>query len=193
MSYNSIKVNFYNEEQNKGTMSFQSNLTLKDACQEFSSVNGINFNSVFFMLNRKKIKPSDYNKNLNQLVSNVKEGNLDIYVYDKDNSSENSNKNYSAIFWFKSKSTQIECSSGSKMFDICKSFADKIGKDLSTFNFKYGKEQLNFTKTFGEIINQDEIKRKEIDIIVEEKIESKNRKNKTLIVVFSIICYILIL
>ena len=130
MSYNSIKVNFYNEEQNKGTMSFQSNLTLKDACQEFSSVNGINFNSVFFMLNRKKIKPSDYNKNLNQLVPNVKEGNLDIYVYDKDNSSENSIKNYSAIFWLKSKSTQIECSLEIKMFDICKSFADKIGKDL---------------------------------------------------------------
>ena len=193
MSFNLIKVNFYNEERNKGTISFQSNQTLKEACQEFFSINRINFNSVFFMLNRKKIKPSDYNKNLNQLVSNVKEGNLDIYVYDKDNSSENSNKNYSAIFWFKSKSTQIECSLGSKMFDICKSFADKIGKDLSTFNFKYGNEQLNFTKTFGEIINQDEIKRKEIDIIIEEKIESKNRKNKTLIVVFSIICFILIL
>ena len=191
MSFNSIKVNFYNEEQNKGTISFQSNQTLKEACQKFSSINGINFNSVFFMLNRKKIKPNDYNKNLNQLVPNVKEGNLDIYVYDKDNSSENSNKNYSVIFWFKS--TQIECSLESKMFDICKSFADKIGKDLSTFNFKYGKEQLNFTKTFGEIINQDEIKRKEIDIIVEEKIESKNRKNKTLIVVFSIIGFILII
>ena len=130
MSFNSIKVNFYNEEQNKGTISFQSNQTLKKACQKFCSINGINFNSVFFMLNRKKIKLSDYNKNLNQLVPNVKEGNLDIYVYDKDNSSENSIKNYSAIFWLKSKSTQIECSLEIKMFDICKSFADKIGKDL---------------------------------------------------------------
>ena len=146
------------------------------------------------MLNRKKIKPTDYNKNLNQLVPNVKEGNLDIYVYDKDNSSENSIKNYSVIFWFKSKSTPIECSLESKMFDICKSFSDKIGKDLKTLNFKYGNEQINFTKTFGEIINQDKLKRKEIDIIAEEKKESNNNKNKKiLIIVFSIIISILII
>ena len=48
MSVNYIKVNFYNEEQNKGTISFQSNQTLIEECQEFSSINGINFNSVFY-------------------------------------------------------------------------------------------------------------------------------------------------
>ena len=62
------------------------------------------------MLKKKEIKPSDYNKNLNQLVPNVKEGNLDIYVYDKHNSNEDSNKKYYVNFWFKTKSTPIECS-----------------------------------------------------------------------------------
>ena len=145
------------------------------------------------MLNRKKIKQSDYNKNLNQLVPNVKEGNLDIYVYNKDNPSENSKQNFSVIFWFKSKATPIECSLETKMLDICKSFSDKIGKEFETLNFKYGNENLNFTKTFKEIMDQNKVEIKEIDIIVEEKKKSNNKMNKALIIVFSIIILILVI
>ena len=204
MSDKKIIVNFKYENQDKGEIFFESDKTLKEVCEEFVSINGLDFGSVYFMFNGKKINKSNYNKILNQLLPNVKHRCLDINVYDEQKTEQvpinvniNINKTYKTIFWFSSKTTILECSLDTKMEDICKQFSQQIKRDFNKLIFKYGNEQINLSQNYSEISKQNDIERKEIDIIVEEKHEETNANDnnnyRRLNIIFAIAGVILII
>ena len=82
----------------------------------------------------------DFNKSLRQFINKFNKDTLNILVFNNSfKSSYIYNDNYvHAIFTFKSDFIKIQCNLNSKMFDICKRFAKKIGKNVNSFNFYYG-------------------------------------------------------
>ena len=133
MSKKKLKINFKYKDQQKGSKLFESDKNLMEVCQEFASNNGLDFNSLSFMLNRNEIKNFNYYKLLNQVAPDFNEDSLDISVYDINNV----NKDYKINFLLESRSTSLECTQDTKMEDICKLFAQQIGKDFNKLIFKY--------------------------------------------------------
>ena len=79
MNYKEIKVHFKYESQRIETIKCIPNEKLRDICLLFSKKINIDFDSVIFVLNGRKIEQNDFNKSLNQLVAKSDKNNIYIY------------------------------------------------------------------------------------------------------------------
>ena len=186
MGNTNIKVNFIYGSHPDMTFKCKSNQKLKDICEEFLNQNGIDFNSVYFMINGKRLKKTDFYKTINLFTTNKSKNFLNIIVHENIidiNNSENRdllnfNKNTSIIFSYKSDFIEIKCSIKSKMADVTKNFANDIGTDINALDFYYKNKKLKFGKTFDEIINHIDLKKGKMEIKVLEKKEKQKQKIK---------------
>jgi len=94
---------------------------------------------------------------------------------------------YEIAFYYNGKNTIIQCNLNDKMKDIFKRFEIKLGKNINSLYFLYGGKQLKEELLLEENINEDDIKLKKINIIVndidkeEEEEEEINKKSKEII------------
>lgn len=200
MTNNEIKVNFkYALKPDCPPIICKPNETIKQICLEFSSRNGINFDSIFFLINGKPLLENDYNKPIIQFIHSGNE--IGISVQDKvinesENESLNENKNATIIFWFNSDCIKVQCTFNTKMVDVLKIFANSKGVDYNSLNFLYKNNEVDYNKTFKEIADQRDINKREIDIYVDKKIveeESVRKSYNKKILIISIILATIIL
>ena len=78
------------------------------------------------------------------------------------------------IFTYKGIETEIQSNLNDKIEDIYKKYEIKIGKDISKLYFIYNGNKINDNKILNEIINEEDKKRKIMNILVSEN-------NKTII------------
>ena len=78
------------------------------------------------------------------------------------------NKEVQICFWFQGKPTNIDCFTNSKMLDICRLYAIRIGRNFNKLNFKYQDEKIDFSKDFSVIATMNDINKGLINIIVDE-------------------------
>ena len=174
-------------DNNVKILKCNSNWNMRKICEKFTLDIGIDIDSVFFLFNGEKIKREDFNKSLMQYINKYNINVLNILVFNID-----SNQNQSAhiIFSINSEQINIECSMNTKLVDICKKFANKIGKNFSNLCFYYEGQKLDLEKSFIEVATQKEINRKEINVLVEKNPNFKRydnsffkRKNKIIIII----------
>ena len=79
-------------------------------------------------------------------------------------------------FFYKGSKTVIQCKEDEKMENNYKKFATKTGEDLNSLYFLYGGNKINEENTFEEIANEEDKKRKKMNILVceEEVNDSKS-------------------
>jgi len=204
MSAKEIKVIFNFNQQNDEFIC-KSNEKIENVCKKFTYERAINFNSVFFLVNGKKLFKEDYKKTIAQLAYG---GILNLLVIENNTKSEESlilkqNKNASVIFWFNSYPVGIQCLINTKIDEVCISFSNKIGKDFYSLDFYYRNSKLDFTKTFADIASREDIIAKKIEIYVEENrniikenylnYEEKFTCNKKLILIIVILVILIII
>ena len=174
MNYTAIKVKITYESKDSQTIICKPNESIKEILLSFAANNGIDFNSVYFLINGKKIEKSDYEQPINKFCSKLNEGELNILTYDIFNTEEtnlrtipfNTTDKIEIIFWYESSPIKFETSLKTKIEDISKSFAKRIGKNLDELEFIYRNEEITFnnSKILGEIVSQSDINRKKIEI-----------------------------
>ena len=109
--------------------------------------------------------------------------NPNININDKTDIISNTDREFieaRITFEFKSKPYEIECSIKSRLYDICRIFANQNGFNIDSLKFTYNKKILNFSKTFEEIADGNDRNNRKINIEVEEKINNESffQKNK---------------
>ena len=77
-------------------------------------------------------------------------------------------KEAQVIFTFEDVSLSIQCSKDNKMKDICQKYATNIQKNLNSFIFLYGGNQVNFQLTFNEQATSFDRNNNEMKILVYE-------------------------
>lgn len=173
MTNNEIKVNFeYVLKPNCPPIVCKPNETIKQICLEFSSRNGINFESIYFLINGNLLGENDYNKPIMQFVHSGNE--IGISVQDKvmnesENELLNESKKATITFTFNSECIKVQYTFNTKMIDVLKNFANSKGVDYNSFNFLYKNNEIDYNKTFKEVADQRDINRREIDIYVVKK------------------------
>ena len=80
------------------------------------------------------------------------------------------------IFNFQKREINIQCNINETMKDLCNKFATKIEKDINFLNFFYNSERINFSFTFSQQANEEDLKRKKIDISVYEILSNNQSK-----------------
>ena len=184
MGNKEIKVNFIYEFHPNFLLTCKPSKKLIEVCLEFISQHGIDFNLVYFMINRTILNESDFDKPIINFVTAKNKGVLNIFVYDNDvDNSENRdllnlNQNGVVIFSYRNELIEIKCSIKSKMVDVTKNFAKGIGTNVDALDFYYGNKKINSGKTFDQIINQIDLKKGKLQIKVEEKKEKEKKKNE---------------
>ena len=78
------------------------------------------------------------------------------------------------IFSFESKDISIQCLKNTKIKDICKVYAHKIGHDMKTLSFLYGGNKINLELSFEELALPIDKANNQMKIIVSKKEEEKN-------------------
>ena len=78
------------------------------------------------------------------------------------------------IFSFESKDIPIQCLKNTKIKDICKVYAHKIGHDMKTLSFLYGGNKINLELSVEELALPIDKANNQIKIIVSKKEEEKN-------------------
>ena len=213
-----IKVNFIYESHPNISFECEQKQKLKDIFEEFASQNGINLNSIYFIINGQKLTESDFDKSLKEFITPKNKDELNIFVYDNEiENSENRdllnlNQNGIIVFSYRSEFIEIKCSIKSKMGDVTNNLANQIGSNVNDLDFYYGNTKLNFGKTFDQLINKVDLKKGKMEIKVEEKKENKKikennntnnniqnekesfcYKNKKIIIIISIIIIIILI
>ena len=212
-----IKVNFIYESHPNISFECEQKQKLKDIFEEFASQNGINLNSIYFIINGQKLTESDFDKSLKEFITPKNKDELNIFVYDNEiENSENRdllnlNQNGIIVFSYRSEFIEIKCSIKSKMVDVTNNLANQIGSNVNDLDFYYGNTKLNFGKTFDQLINKVDLKKGKMEIKVEEKKENKKimedntnnniqnekesfcYKNKKIIIIISLIIIIILI
>ena len=80
-------------------------------------------------------------------------------------------------FYFNEKETSIKCNQNENLKEICKRYCNEIGKDIDNLLFIYGTEEINDKLNFIQIANEEDRKRKEIKISVEEIKKEESEEN----------------
>ena len=94
---------------------------------------------------------------------------------------------YKVIFAYKGKEIIIQCNIQDEFKEICNRFALKAEIDISKIYFIYNGNKINYKLTLREIINEEDLKRNTINILVDE-ISKNNIINENLIKSKEIIC-----
>ena len=177
-----IKVNFTYESHPNISFECTQKQKLKDIFEEFASQNGINLNSIYFIINDKKLTESDIDKSIKEFITPKNNYELNIFVYDNDiENSENRdllnlNQNGIIVFSYRSEFIEIKCSIKCKIVDVTNNLANQIGSNVNDLDFYQGNTKLNFGKTFDQLINKVDLKKGKMEIKVEEKKENKKIK-----------------
>ena len=69
--------------------------------------------------------------------------------------------NANIIFTFEGRDIVIQCSKEDQMKDICQKYVNKIDKNINSFIFIYGGNQLNFNLNFNGLANKLDKERNE--------------------------------
>lgn len=178
MNHREIKVMFYYNGNYQCEFNCKPNQNVRQICSKYAKKYGMSFYSLFFVACGKKLDSLDFDKSLNQLLKTYNNNLLPILVYkgnDDSVSSENTENrniltlnNVYVFFIFRSQTTKIKCKRGSQIVNICKSFANKVNKSLNSLEFFYRNQNLDFSKTFAEIANTNDINNRQIEITVKE-------------------------
>ena len=78
-------------------------------------------------------------------------------------------KEANVIFTFNGVDLSIQCTIDDKMKDICKKYSNKMNKEINSFLFLYGGNQVNFELSFKEQANYQDLKENKMNILVYEK------------------------
>ena len=71
-------------------------------------------------------------------------------------------KEANAIFTFNGVDLSIQCTIDDKMKDICKKYSNEMNKEINSFLFLYGGNQVNFELSFKEQANYQDLKENKI-------------------------------
>ena len=155
MEIKEITVHFNYNAQAQETLIYKSNENIENVCRAIASKKNLNFDSVYFLLKGNNLDESQYQKPVSDFIGKLSEGNLYILLYDKVNQEEQNeenkkNKKVEVCFWLNGEVIKADCFMGSNMLDISRIGANMFEKDFEKLIFKYGNDNLNFKKTFGE-------------------------------------------
>ena len=81
------------------------------------------------------------------------------------------------IFSYKGIETEIQCNIIDKIKDIFKRYANKRGIDISKVYFIYNGNKINENKILNEIINEEDKRRNNMNILVNENIKTITKDN----------------
>ena len=73
-------------------------------------------------------------------------------------------KEANAIFTFNGVDLSIQCTIDDKMKDICKKYSNKMNKEINSFLFLYGGNQVNFELAFKKQANYQDLKENKMNI-----------------------------
>ena len=91
------------------------------------------------------------------------------------------------VFSFENEETIIECDFKDKMKDIFMKYCSKIQKDLNKLSFRYNANMINEDMEYGQLLNEEDKKRKIMNIIVSEN-SNNIPMNEKMIISKEIIC-----
>ena len=165
-----MEANFTYESQKFEPIHSQPRDKIRDICESFCSKNGIDFEKAYFEIEGfGSLEKVHYNKPLSWFVCGQVLNITVKTINDSERNELNTEENIEVIFSFNLSSTNIECTLKSQILDVCESFAYKINKDLNSLDFFYNNNKLDLSKTFCEIAEERDIKKRKIKIIVKEK------------------------
>lgn len=84
--FREITINYTYQSSIKGSFKCKSNETIRSICEEISRQINVEFNSIYFLLEGRKILKMDYKKSISKYVTNLNKGSLEILVYEHEDS-----------------------------------------------------------------------------------------------------------
>ena len=196
MNDNEIKITFIYESQQEEILICKPDEKMKEICLKIATKVNRDFNSLVFLFNGKPIDNSNYDKPINNYISDLNSV-LKILVYNSPKSTVLTS--VQVDFFFKSEITKIQCNLTDKLSDLAQSFANQKGLNYLELIFYHGNKKLDLSKTIREIeSNQDILDRKiiTIDVKINEITSDKESffsKNKIKIIIVGVVLVILII
>ena len=182
MNIKEISINYTYESSIKGHFNCKPNETVKSVCKTIARELKLDFRAINFLVEGTGITPKDYYKNIDNFVTGINKGNLEILVKERNNSESISIQTQDVQVWFAYKFDfcKIKCESDDRIFDVCQKFCNKIGESTDSLSFYYRNQklELDLDQNFEDIVNKKDLSKKEIKIYVEKNNEKINKNNE---------------